>query len=339
MTEWADLNARARGLSTRLLGRAALEGLAHSPDLTALSEALERRGYLIDAAARGAPDAIELAARRVAASRLRTLRRWAGPRSPALAIVFEDEDRRSISILLRGTVQHAPADLKLAGLLPTPALPERALEQLAHQPAPGAVAALLAAWKHPLGAALVPESGKPEVDLLRLEAILARTFFARSLETARSQGTRSVLFSYVQRLLDLHNAGTILTLSAEQHPSLVEMWIEGGKDLPRALGQRAVTAGNPAAAGAIVASGFGKTGLARAFAAHSADPVALEAALLKALIGELKASARRAPLSPAVVLGYALRLRAELLDIRRTVWGIPLGAPPRLLAEGMVTPP
>jgi hypothetical protein len=39
----------------------------------------------------------------------------------------------------------------------------------------------------------------------------------------------------------------------------------------------------------------------------------------------------------APLLGYALRLRAEALDIRRLIWGISLGAPCETLLEGLVT--
>jgi len=39
----------------------------------------------------------------------------------------------------------------------------------------------------------------------------------------------------------------------------------------------------------------------------------------------------------APLLGYALRLRAEALDVRWLVWGISLGAPGETLVEGLVT--
>lgn len=339
MTQWADLNARARGLSTHLLGRAALERLAASADLAALAEELGRRGYLIEPTGRTSPESIELAARRYAAGRFRTLRRWAGPRTPALAIVFEDEDRRSISAMLRGAVQKAAPDRRLSGLIPTPALPERALEQLSRQPAPAGVTALLAAWRHPLAPSLQLEAAKPEIDLFRLEVSLSRSFFERARTASRGHGRETVLFDYVRRLIDLQNTLAILSLSVEKSPNLEEIWIAGGKVLSLAAGQHAVQTGSPGAAAPELAAAFGAGSLARALAEQCANPITLETGILSALIAELKATARTAPLSPAPLLEYTLRLRAELLDLRRTVWGIPLGAPPRMLAEGMATPP
>jgi vacuolar-type H+-ATPase subunit C/Vma6 len=338
MSGWSDLNARARGLATHLLDRPALENLARQPDLLAVGESLAHYGYPVEESGRGRGDDIELAARRVAASRLRVLRRWAGTRSPALTIIFEDEDRRSISSLLRGSVQHAAAEVRLSGLLPTPSLPERALEQLSRQPGPRAIAALLAAWKHPLAPALLPDAAQPEVDLMHLEVAISRAFLRRALETARAEGRRSILCRHVQRLIDLENAWSTLVLSGEKEPKLDDVWVEGGRELSRDTAQRAVRSGNMTAAGAIIAKAFGKTPVGRAFADRANYPLGLEPAVLAALIAEFKAKARLDPLSPAVFLGYALRLRAELLDVRRVIWGISLGAPARFLLAGMGAP-
>jgi vacuolar-type H+-ATPase subunit C/Vma6 len=339
MSVWDDLNARARGLSTHLLGRPALESLAHVRDLPTVAAELARLGYQVDDSPRRTVVDIELAARRAAAQRLRTLLRWAGSRTEALAVLFEDEDRRSITALLRGAVQRAPADLRLSGLLPTPALPERALEELSRQPSAGAVAALLGAWKHPLAHALMPEAARPEPDLLRIEVSLNRAFAERALRAARREAGRGVLTRYVQRVIDLENAFTALVLSEEKDSRLAEYWLPGGRELTSTLAERAVATGNATAAGRVLARGFAGTGLEKVFADPNASPAGLELAVLAALVAELKAGARTDPLSPAFLLGYALRLRAELLDLRRVVWGISLGAPVASLVKGLVTAP
>lgn len=339
MTNWSDLNARAHGLAAHLLGRHALESLARSPDLLSLGSALEQHGYTLEEGGRGDPDAIELAARRVAAHRMAILGRWAGDRTGALAILFEDEDRRSISALLRGAVQHASPEQRLSGLLPTPGLPESALEELARQPAPGPIAGLLSAWEHPLAGALVPEATRPVVDLMHVEVSLSRTFLQRALRAARPDGRGSVLFRYAQRLVDIENAYTVLALAAEKEHHLEEFWVAGGRDLPLPIAEQAVVAGSMSAATPILATALGPSALSAAFASQALSPLGLETAVLAALIAELKAKARLDPLSPAFLLQYALRLRVELLDLRRTVWGISLGAPGRTLGESMGTPP
>ena len=166
---WEDLTARTRGLATHLLAPGQLDGLARAPDFDALSDAFRALGLLVPEGGTVTPEQLELSVRRAAAAKLRTLTRWAGARKALLAVVFEDEDRRSLRAMLRGAVHGASAEQRLGGLIPTPALPERALGELARQPTPGAVAALLAAWGSPYGPALLPDAAAVHPDLLALE--------------------------------------------------------------------------------------------------------------------------------------------------------------------------
>lgn len=337
MTAWDDLNSRAHGLATHLLGRAALEGLTQAPDLPALAAELARLGYQIEESARPDGATLELAARRTAAHRLAVLRRWAAKRTAAVAIVLDDEDRRSISALLRGAVQHAPPEVRLSGLLPTPGLPERALEELSRQPTAGAVATLLSAWEHPLAYTLLPEAERSEPDLLRLEVSLGRAFAKRALKGARREGHRGVLTRHVQRMLDIENGYTVLALAEENESRIAEYWLPGGRALPQPLAERAVASGTAVEAGRIVARGFAGTSLASVFTEFAGHPEGIERAVLGAVIAEHRLASRTDPLSPAFLLGYALRLRAEVLDVRRAVWGVALGAPASTVGQGLVT--
>ncbi len=337
MTTWDDLNARARGLGTHLLGRATLETMARAPDLPAVAAELERRGYPVDESARSSPAGLELAARRIFAARYRTLARWAGGRSSLLAVLFEDEDRRSIAALMRGAAQRAPAELRISGLVPTPALPERALLELARQPGPGPVAILLAAWHHPLAEGLVALATSPEPDLLRIENAISAAFARRARATARKSGRGGVLFRHVQRVIDLENAYAALVLTAEKDPRVEDYWLPGGRTVPLALFARAIATRDPLQAGHLLARGFAGSRIEAVFADLEESPGGLERAVLAAWIADLSDMARTAPLSVAPLLAYALRLRAEALDIRWLAWGISLGAPPAALLEGLVT--
>jgi vacuolar-type H+-ATPase subunit C/Vma6 len=200
-----------------------------------------------------------------------------------------------------------------------------------------AVATLLAASEHPLAPSHLPEATRSEPDLLRLEVSHNRAFAARALAAARKEGRWGGLTRYVQRMLDIDNGLTALVLSEEKDSRMAEFWLSGGHDLTPALAERAVASGSMAAAGRIVARAFQGTPLGPVFAEPASHPEGLEAALLRALIAELKAAARTEPLSPAFLLGYVLRLRAEVLDIRRAIWGVALGTPARTLVEGLVT--
>jgi len=142
---WGDLNARARGLATHLASRPTLEQLAESPTLAALARDCVATGVLPAEPEQPAPFAFELAFRRVAALQLKTLIRWMGPRTEALRFLLEDEDRRSLRALLRGAAAGVAAETRLAGLIPTPSLPERLLTELARQPRCRDAVALLVA--------------------------------------------------------------------------------------------------------------------------------------------------------------------------------------------------
>ena len=62
----------------------------------------------------------------------------------------------------------------------------------------------------------------------------------------------------------------------------------------------------------------------------------LETEVLRAQIAEQSRAARIMPEGAAPLISYTLELRAELLDLRRIIWGISLEAPGPLLEAGMV---
>lgn len=329
---WEDLVARARGLATHLLPRAELDALARLPDTAALAEALRRHDYPIDGGP-VSPAALELAVRRRAAARLRLLARWCGSRTRVLAVVFEDQDRRSLRALLRGTSERAPADVRMAGLLPTPELPERALQELARQPTAAALATLLAVWRNPYGVALAAAATDPP-DLLALEILVNRTFAARATRAAR--GT-PLLERYVRETIDLENAYSALVLAgASTDVPPKEVFLSGGARVSIAEFETAVAAAEPGAAGRRLAATFAGTHFGPPFARWQDDPAGLERALLGIRIRQLVRATRTEPLGPAPVLAYVLRLRAEVVDLQRIIWGIRLGAPADLLARDLV---
>jgi vacuolar-type H+-ATPase subunit C/Vma6 len=333
---WTAVNARVRGLGTHLIGRAALEGLARTPDLAALATRLQQLG-LAGADDGTSPAALDRALRRHAARELRILARWASDRPEVIAVVFDDEDRRSLRSLLRGAAQGAAAAERLAGLIPTPTLPERALSELANQPTPARVAALLVAWRHPYGSPLLAASSGAQADLFRLEIALSREFAARALAAVRRRGAS--LERYVRESIDLENAATVLVLAEQgEDTTPKDAFIEGGARLGVADFERAAATASPMPAARILArilTGAPAEVLERV--AGGGDSGRLEPELLRARIRSLVRAARLDPLGPEPFLIYALRLRAQMLDVRRIMWGLVLGAPAEELRAGLVS--
>jgi vacuolar-type H+-ATPase subunit C/Vma6 len=321
---WDDVNARARGLAGHLLDRAALEDLGGAPDLPTLARRLAERG--IETAGDSSPAGLELAVRRAGARQVRLLARWLGDRADLLRVILEDEDRRSVRALLRGAVAGAPAAARLAGLLPTPSLPERLLEELAHQLRPRDVAALLTVWKHPFGSPLLGVSSSEHPDLFAVEHALDRAFAARAVEGAARGG--GALRAYVADQIDLANAATAVALAGGPAERPAEsLFLPGGRRLRLEGYTAAAKAGDIAKAAAIIAVAFEEP-RAALIRRHAGQPVELERALLAERIEALGRQAREDPLGPAPILRYFLRLRAQMVALRLAIWGAALGAPP-----------
>jgi vacuolar-type H+-ATPase subunit C/Vma6 len=324
MTAWDDLAARVRGLSSHLLGQEKLRRLAAAPDLRALARDLRETDYGA-AITSDAPNAAELdlAVRRVAAKRLAVVSRWAQHRRAALAVVFEDEDRRSLSAMLRGAAAGVPAEQRLAGLIPTPSLPERALEALAAQPAAAAVSAMLLSWQNPYGAALQAEATRAKPDLQSVESVLDRTYAQRA---RRAAGRSGELRRFVAETIDSQNVQAAFVLAHGSASAASDAaFIDGGRSIERATFTRAASEPVPAAALLRLRREVRDPVLIEALQTAS-SPAGFERAALRARTRYWRRRARVQPLGAAPVLAYVLRLRAEAMDLRTIAWGLALGA-------------
>ncbi len=324
MSHWEDVNARARGLITHLLSTAQLAQLEMATSIEALAADLRVAGVDVGAEVDTAAG-LEHEVRRWAAGRLRVLMRWFGARADILAVLLEDEERRSLRALLRGCAQRAPAAERLAGLLPTPALPESALEELAQQSTIPAVVNLLAAWRHPYADALRGEGFSPQPDLMALELSLARAFASRALTQARRAG-RGPLLAHAMLVIDLENAQAAMALAGDDTSEPPRFFLPGGRRLLADRFQAAARAGTLMAAAEAVAPAFEGTPFAAVIRAAPLDPGRLEGNLLRAEIRFLDEARRRDPLGAATLLHFMLLLRYQLVELRRIIWSAALSA-------------
>lgn len=333
---WGDLNARAKGLATHLLRHETLQVLARSPDAASLAQALVAAGYpAADLEGHVTSASLELAVRRSAARRFDTLARWSAGRTGTLAVVFEEEDRRSLRAILRGAVQGVSWELRLAGLIPTPALPERALGELARLGTPREIGALLAAWRNPYGTSILAEATEPP-DLFALEIVVNRTFAERATRAARRGGAK--LSAYVRLLVDLENVSAALLLAEQGHDTDARScFLPGGRRVMEDAFVRAAATRRARNAATVLAAPFRGTVYADAIKRHAESPAALAEALAAMQLDDLARTARVDPLGPAPLLSYVHRLRAEVRDLQRVIWGVTLGVPAGVAAGGVVT--
>lgn len=330
-----DINARARGLRTRLLSTSDLERLTRTPSLPALQRELSSLG-LVRSDAPATAATLENAVRRHAASHMKILDRWCSDeRRNVLSVIFEDEDRRSIQAILRGAEQGAGTQARMAGLVPTVGLSDRALRVLANQPSPADVVRLLVLWSHPFGAPLVEAAGGKHPSLFKMEIALQRTFAKRAAARAREGGPQ--LVEYVTQVVDLMNAWSALLHVAEDDPAIAELaFIEGGRSLDRDAFAKLMGLESRQDVERHLARELRGSVLGRAFSGDGIDFAGLESAVLRAQIAWQKRSVRLDPSGAAPVIGFALELRAEVLDLQRIIWGVALRAPSALIQADMV---
>jgi vacuolar-type H+-ATPase subunit C/Vma6 len=328
MPHWEDVNARARGLGTRLLGPDALHALAQHDGPQALARALAAQGLLPEDTVVATVSDLSLALRRAAAREVGVLRRWLGSRDAVLAVALDGEDRRSLRALIRGAAEGAPAQARLAGLIPTPGLPERLLEELAGRTSIRDLATLLVAAGHPYGAPVLAAAADGEPDLFRIELAIAHAFADRARRGARRAGP--FLREYVTFAIDRDNLRTALVFAgSDSDEPAAGAFIPGGR-LTAAEFERAAAAGSPAeAADALARTGAGRD-IAPLLFRDAARAAALEGALEERALAAVRREARLDPLGPAPVLLYLHDLRRQSAALGRLLWSMDLGVPPSL---------
>ena len=317
--------ARARGLATHLLPASVLHAALDAADLDTLAKVLRAAGLPVPGRA-GSHDELELAARRWAAAELARLARWL-PERPALGdVLFGEEDRRSVRAMVRGAAAGVAAEARLAGLIPTPRLPERLLRELARQARVPSIAALLTSWGHPFGPPLLAAVPVGEPDLFAAERALATAALDAEREAVRT--APQTLQDWVATSIDLENARMLLQVTGP-HPDadVLAMLHPGGHVPPARLLDRTRRLA-PEELPAVLASCLADPVIADAVQRRGEDPVVLDDALLAARVASLRARARLDPMDPLGVVLYALRLRVQVMLLRQAIWRLALGATP-----------
>lgn len=330
MSDWGDLVARVRGLSTRLLGAGQLRAIAGSGGLAQLSAAIAQAGVIPAPLERAGVRLLEQGIRRHASRQLHLVWRWAGDRTSRLAPLVEDEDRRSIRAMLRGAASGTPPEARLAGLVATPSLPERALLELARRGDVASVASQLAAMGSPYASAILEEASRQYPDLLRLECALNTRFAARA--AAAAARADAPMRAHVSSVLDVENCWTARLLPVNGSPAdVADYFVEGGAELSRDRWLAAATAPTVVAREAILQ----QTAASPWLRAAAAGTARVEDAVLQATIAHQHGLARQDPLGTAPIIEYVLRLRAEVRALQRMAWSVSLRVPAAAIAQAL----
>ena len=332
------LVARARGVSTHLVTRQTLESLAEAADLESFTHALARLGDALEPV-RDPRDvfAAERAIRDTALRHLATLRRWQERIPGVLDVFFAFEDRRSLRALVRGAAEGTPTDTRLAGLLPTPTLPARALVRLARQSSPSEVVRHLVAVRHPDAQRLLPLVRTRRPDLLAVDVALMRGCAERA--TLVGAHDDDVVRAFVSSAIDVANAQNALLLAADHRDvEPADFFVRGGQWVSSSAFVAAASATSTEAALTLLAAGAARSPLAPWFPSVTGDADHLDRAFLVGTLAQLTRAVRLNPLGSAPVLRTALLVEAQSRDLRTLAWGAVLGTPAPLRTQHLLTP-
>lgn len=330
MRDFSAVNARARGLSTHLLGRRDLLSLA-AVEPAGLPLALSSRQ--LHAGGELPLEAFDEGLRRSLAAHVTTLARWDGA-SAVLEFLGAEADRRSLRALLRGALGGVPAQARLAATTPTHTLPEPVLAALARQPTPSAVIKHLVAIEHPdAGPLALVAHDQAQPELFALErALLAG--FARRATLAAARGDE-VLRDVAAGEIDVGNLCAAATVSSGSGVAPDDCFVEGGRHLRREQFRSLARPGLTLEQARRV---LRETPLLELLGAVPLDARRIEARRRTHLLRSLRRAARQMPLSAAPTLWFLFALEAQRRDLRRVVWGALHGTPPGLTEAGLVTP-
>lgn len=220
--DYGYINARMRGMKSRLLSHRALDDLILRPDLETLMMDLENSPYREDIIeAKGQSSgivAIESALRQNFIKTFRRIQNFAKDDPEAqqyIAIFLHRWDVQNIKTILRGKNIHATAEEILDCLVPVGELDEATLKELLKQPDVKAVIDILATWQIRYAKPLTdsfPAFVKTK-DLAVLECAIDRYYYADAIASVSKPTYNNVLIRNLLALeVDVVNIRTVLRM-------------------------------------------------------------------------------------------------------------------------------
>ncbi|MDR5708563.1 MAG: V-type ATPase subunit [Armatimonadota bacterium] len=218
--DFGYINARVKGMRSRLLPPGRLEELLGLADLESFIHALGNTPYgpeLQEALTRyQGLRAVDEALMRAFQKTAQKILGFSEGKARALIRVFLVQwDLHNLRTILRAKHSGHPLEATEQNLIPAGELTEVRLRELLAQPDLAALAGTLATWEHPLAEALLAAIRQYEStqDLLSLELSLDRGYFEWALRVARGMGHNETLVRDVVRMqIDFTNVKTAFKL-------------------------------------------------------------------------------------------------------------------------------
>lgn len=237
------VNARVRGMHSRLLDHQTMAGLVLRPDIPSLITELEKTPYRDDieraTATLSGVYAVEQALRMNMAGTFRKILAFAGGTEGSVHVdIFTSRwDIQNLKTILRGKKVSAPPQEILDSLIPAGSFDESILTEMIRQPDLKGVISLLATFQSEYAAPLVGafEEYLRRTDTVVLEYALDRYYYHQALALVKGRGRDDrILGDLLKTEIDIVNIKSVLML-VKDHIDPEEgrnVLLDGGLALP-----------------------------------------------------------------------------------------------------------
>ncbi len=346
--DYGYINARMRGLRSRLLPHRALDDLIMQPDLDSLIQMLETTPYRDEITeARGHLEGIQCIEYALRQNFIHTFRRiqdFVGEEEPGmyLRIFLHRWDIQNIKTILRGKNIHAPPD-EIAGILvPAGELDDATLKELLHQSDVRGVIDLLATWRIRYAVPLTEAypGFAQQRDLAILETALDRFYYADALERVKAPGYNNGLIRDLLAVeIDVVNLRTVLRMVRDRVPpeDAVQYLIAGGREFPvKKLKKLLALSSTGDVVKALADTSYRFLAEVPEASIRTEKISAIEKQLERFLVKKGAGAFRMDPLSVASVIGYFWAKYNEITNIRIIARCKTADLPPEFLREELV---
>jgi V/A-type H+-transporting ATPase subunit C len=336
--DFGYINARVKGMRSRLLPPGRLEELLSLPDLEAFLQALGNTPYgpdLQEALSRyhGLRAVDEALARTFQKAARRVLSFADGKPRTLIQVLLMQWDVHNLRAAFRAKHAGYPPEAVEPNLVPAAELSDVRLRELLQQPDVPAVVSTLATWGHPLAeslAAVVP-AYQASQDLLSLELALDRAYYEWALGAARGRGYDAArVADLVRTQVDFTNVKTAFKL--QQLPDLTpeqreRFFLEGGAVVTREVFRNLA---DPKTAEVGI-----REIRTRGIQPEGRTPAEVERALDQEATRRMADLYLGDPLGVDVVVGYLTLLANEVRNLRLIARSKALGIPRELVRREM----
>ena len=329
-SDYGYINARVRGMRSRLLGPNFYQAALDATDFRAFTSTLAQTPYmreLEEAQARG--DGLAAVDQAVARNFYNTARRLLnfsdGQPHELIEVLLLPFDVANLKAIARG--KHAGKGLEdiQGSLFPAGSLKPTLLEEAAAAPDMPAAAQVLALSRTELAGAFLKAARayQNDSDLFAVELALDKAYYAVSLERLQAAGAPAALVRQFQRALDAPNLLTALKLRGRAiDPDASALFVPGGREVKRALFDAVLLDPESSALQALAGGSFAGV----ASAAAQGDLAAVEGDVRKLLDAGAKRLAAD-PLDIGVVVDFLRRKQEEAAQLRLLARGKFYGVP------------